>query len=235
MDADLHRWIYKHFQETPLDSAMELAVEFSYLGFGILLTRVVDRHKSLRKWDDSNLPMPMIFLRNLAILMIVNYWFIYSSLFDPESLQGKYCEKHYNITVGFVAPDYSLTAIATEFADAWKEFHPSNLRLVRMSHSILYPSILLPLTRRRLTTFLVWMLFIEIDFFHLLADMFHYVSGPALAEDRLDFQGGSKMCYVNVHFVQTMLAYPLNFVYLTTSMGDTSVPPQAIMQPGHEL
>ena len=56
----------------------------------------------------------------------------------------------------------------------------------------------------------------------MLADMFHYVSGPELAEDRLEFQGQETDCYVNVQFWQTMLAYPLNFVYLTTSLGDTS-------------
>ena len=62
----------------------------------------------------------------------------------------------------------------------------------------------------------------DIDFFHALADMFHYVSGPELAEDRLDFQNGSNDCYVNVNFVQTLAAFPLNFLYLTTSMGDTN-------------
>ena len=236
LDADLNTWFYKFFQEDALGSAMELAAKLSYLGLAILLAKFVNCHEKLYKWDDSNLAPPMLFVRNLALFMAIDYLFICNCYFDPENNTAKFCEKQYNITPGFAPPDCPLTDIVKEFTDAWKEFHPSNLRLVRISHSILYPTILLLLTRRRLTTFLVWVLFLEIDFHHLLADMFHYVSAPALAEDRLEFQGGSHNCYVNVQFLRTMLSYPLNFVYLTTSMGDTSTPAsQILVQSEHEL
>ena len=93
-----------------------------------------------------------------------------------------------------------------------------------------YPTIILLLTRRRLSKFLIWLVFFEdIDFSQTLADMFHYVSGPELAEERLAFQGGTKDCYVNVQFWQNMLAYPLNFLYLTTSLGDTQLSTTATM------
>jgi hypothetical protein len=114
-----------------------------------------------------------------------------------------------------------MTTLVTDFVEAWKHFHPSYLMLVCLSHCILNPSILVLLTRRHLTLFFIWLIFIEIDFNNPLTDMFHYVSGPELAEDRLQFQGEDKACFVNVQFWQTMLAYPLNFVYLTTSLGDT--------------
>jgi len=218
-----------------LGSAAEMRRECIYLGLGILLAKFVNRHKTLRKWDDTNLPLSILILRNLAIFMTFNLWGMYTRAFSTrtDSSLSQLCEEKYNITPGLVAPD-TLADIVTDFLDAWKEFHPSNLRLVRMSHSILYPSIFLLLTRRRYTTFLVWFLFFEFDFHHILADMFHYVSAPELADDRLDFQESSQSCYLNVKFVRLMLSYPLNFVYLTTSMGGTSFPPQG-MQSEHEL
>ena len=181
-------------------------------------------HKSeiFRKINEAKeIPMVLIFLRNLFLFILISIWFIWENMSDPDGDGHIYCEKEHNVTPGWIAPDYPFTQLVTEFAAAWKVFHLSSLWMVRMSHAILYPSILLLLTRRRLTTFLVWIVFVEIDFFHMFADMFHYVSGPELAEERLDFQGGAKDCFVNVQLWQNILAYPLNFLYLTTSMGDT--------------
>ena len=44
-------------------------------------------------------------------------------------------------------------------------------------------------------------MFMEIDFFHMLADMLHYVSGPELAGQRLDFKGEPKDFYLETHTV----------------------------------
>ena len=74
-----------------------------------------------------------------------------------------------------------------------------------------------------MTIFLTWVLFFEMDFFQALADMVHYVSGPEMAEDRLDFRDNPNNCYVNVFLFQTLFAYPMNFIFLTTSLGDGDI------------
>jgi hypothetical protein len=220
MGSTLHKMFYK---EGGIDILVDDVVPyFLWIAMSVILAATVKRFDKLRKLDETSLlPMPIVFLRNLFLLFAANIWFIADSLHHPESDIFLYCKKAFNVTPGFFAPDYPFTQLTTEFADAWKDFHPSDLALVRLSHSILYPSILLLLTRRPFTNFVIWLLFIEMDLFHLLADMFHYVSGPELAEERLEFQSVSGGCYVDVIFIQTMMAYPLNFVYLTTSMGDT--------------
>ena len=218
----LHFWFYTYFKEDALKVIIEIGLEFIWLGLFVFLAVFVDQNEKLRKWNDARtLPMPIVFLRNLILFVCSNVYSCWETLFSPESIV--HCETAYNVTPGLIAPDYPISQLMTEFADAWKVFHPSDLVLVRLSHSILYPTVLLLLTRRRLTTFLIWLVFYEIDFFQVLADMFHYVSGPELAEARLDFQDGTRNeCFVNVRFVQTMMQYPLNFLFLTTSMGDTS-------------
>eukprot|EP01083_Nonionella_stella_P269274 910955_1 len=222
MGANLHSFIFK---EDGLENLIEVVGEAVIWFIGsILLSYFVDNSsfKTLRKFDETKyLSSVLVFTRNLVLLFTINIFFIYADLFDDEGTMHKYCLREHSTTPGLIAPSYPISMLATEFAEAWKVFHPSYLTLVRLSHSILYPSILLLLTRRRLTHFFIWLMFIEIDFFHMLADMFHYVSGPELAEERLNFQGHSTDCYVNVVFWQTMLAYPLNFLYLTTSLGDT--------------
>ena len=218
----LHNFVYK---EDGIEHFIEIGGEAVLWFFSsVLLSYIVDRFEKLRKIDETkDLSMVLVFFRNLALLFASTLWFIHENLYDPESSSHKYCLKEYNITPGLIAPDYPFITLATEFVEGWKIFHPSYLSLVRLSHCILYPSILLLLTRRRLTLFFIWLLFIEIDVFHMLADMFHYVSGPELAEERLDFQITKEhLCFVNVQFWQTMLSYPLNFVYLTTSLGDTA-------------
>jgi len=223
LEATLWKWFYKYFKEDFLESILEIGQRFADVGLVAIIGIIVNRNDKLRQWNDTNLPMPMVFLRNLFLLCAFELWSSSEGIFDTEGDLYMYCESQYNITPGLVAPDYPTEQLLTEFSDAWKEFHPSNLALVRLSHSILYPSILLLLTQRRMTSFVLWVLFMDIDFFHALADMFHYVSGPELADDRLDFQSeSSSLCYVNVLFVQTFAAYPLNFLYLTTSMGDTN-------------
>mmetsp|Transcript_3402 Transcript_3402/g.6298 ORF Transcript_3402/g.6298 Transcript_3402/m.6298 type:complete len:280 (-) Transcript_3402:218-1057(-) len=165
LGTSLHKWFYKHFKEDALEVVMEIGSEFIFLGLSIILAMVVNRNDRLRKWDDTNLPMSKVFLRNFLIFISINVLFICETLLGPESSQGMYCEKTYNVTPGLIAPEYPISQLVTEFVDAWKVFHPSNLVLVRLSHSILYPSVLLLLTRRRLTTFIIWLLFTEIDFF----------------------------------------------------------------------
>lgn len=138
--------------------------------------------------------MTLVFARNCALYFAVSTLFVWENMSDTDGETHKFCKKEFNITPGWVAPeDYSLTQMTSEFTEAWKTFHLSELWLVRMSHAILYPSILLLLARRRLTSFFIWVMFIEIDLFHMLADIVHYVSGPSLAEARLEFQGEAKI------------------------------------------
>ena len=173
----------------------------------------------------KNLPMSLVFCRNLALYVVITVWFVFEDLFDTESGLYKMCVNRFHTPPGWVAPDYPLGIMTYNFTEAWKRFHPSDHWLVRISHAILYPTILLVLTRRRLTTFLLWVLFFEIDIFHMLADMVHYVSEPELADMRLEFQGRHQECFVNVYVFETLFAYPMNFVYLATSWGDTVPPP----------
>lgn len=188
---------------------------------------LVNRIGFLHRMDRTNMPMPFVFLRNLIFLICIELWFISKSFLSPESGHIEYCEKMYNTTTAFIAPDLPFSQIVSEFVTVWKVFHPSHLHWVRLSHSITYPAILLLLTRRRLTHFVIWMIFLEIDFAHLIADMFHYVADPELADERLSFQHGrASNCFVNVKLTRELLAYPVNFLSLTTSFGDTCVDEQ---------
>ena len=229
MGTNLHKLFFTEDGSENLvlsEDGFDCVIEaFLWFGASTMLSYLVNHSpfEIIRKADESNyLSNTFVFIRNLLLFSATNLFFIHENLSDEEESMNNYCRKEFGITPGLIAPDYPFSALASEFADAWKAFHPSHLTLVRLSHSILYPSVLLLLTQRRLTHFFIWLTFIEVDFFHLLADMFHYVSGPELAEERLEFQGQETDCYVNVQFWQNMLAYPLNFVYLTTSLGDTS-------------
>ena len=225
MGTNLHTFFFK---EDGLEDLIEVIGEAVLWFIGsVMLSYLVDHSpfETLRKIDETiYLSKTFVFIRNLLLLFAINLYFIHTELSNDEGTMNNYCHQEYSITPGLIAPDYPFSTLASDFASAWKIIHPSYLTLVTLSHSILYPSItiILLLTKRRLTHYFIWLMFIEIDFFHMLADMFHYVSGPELAEDRLEFQGQETDCYVNVQFWQTMLAYPLNFVYLTTSLGDTS-------------
>ena len=226
MGTNLHTFFFK---EDGLEDLIEVIGEavLWFIGSVMVLSYLVDHSpfETLRKIDETiYLSKTFVFIRNLLLLFAINLYFIHTELSNDEGTMNNYCHKEYSITPGLIAPDYPFSTLASDFASAWKIIHPSYLTLVTLSHSILYPSItiILLLTKRRLTHYFIWLMFIEIDFFHMVADMFHYVSGPELAEDRLEFQGQETDCYVNVQFWQTMLAYPLNFVYLTTSLGDTS-------------
>eukprot|EP00588_Corethron_pennatum_P009500 CAMPEP_0194268120 /NCGR_PEP_ID=MMETSP0169-20130528/2500_1 /TAXON_ID=218684 /ORGANISM="Corethron pennatum, Strain L29A3" /LENGTH=455 /DNA_ID=CAMNT_0039009221 /DNA_START=95 /DNA_END=1462 /DNA_ORIENTATION=- len=206
---------YNHF----IENFTNELVRFSLV---VAASYIVARIDWLKKIDETkNLPLVLVFFRNFFLHVVISIWFIWEDLIDSDGGQLKECRNEHNIEPGFIAPDYPLSQMASEFAAGWKVFHLSDLWLVRLSHAILYPSILLLYTRRPLTLFFIWVMFIEIDFFHMLADMIHYVSGPALAEKRFDFQSHPTDCYVNVQLLQTLLAYPLNFLYLTTSFGDT--------------
>ena len=98
------------------------------------------------------------------------------------------------------------------FLEAWKTFHPAHLWGVRISHAFLYPTILIMLTRRSLSKFLIWFIFIEFDVFQLLADMTHYSSGPELANERFQYRQNESICYAGVATMQSILAYPMNFL-----------------------
>lgn len=196
--------------------------EIFWFGVVVVISYVVTKVEWLNKIDETkNLSLILVFFRNFFLHAIISIWFIWEDLNDPNGIQGQECRTEHGIAPGLIAPDYPYTQLVSEFMAGWKIFHLSDLWLVRLSHAILYPSIILLYTRRPLTVFLIWTMFIEIDFFHALADMFHYVSGPELAEERQEFMGDPHDCYVNVQLVQTLLAYPLNFLYLSTSYGDT--------------
>ena len=197
--------------------------EILFFLFAVVISKVVQRQSWLNSWDASEtLSMPVVFLRNCILYTLISTFIIWEDYTDTDSGIQSFCHKEYGMTTpGWVAPNYTLAEMTSDFTEAWKTFHLSHLWLIRISHAILYPTILLTLSQRRFTTFLVWTLFNEIDVFHLLADMVHYVSGPELAEQRLEFQAEAKDCYINVPLFQTLFAYPMNFVYLTTPLGDT--------------
>eukprot|EP00531_Pseudo-nitzschia_arenysensis_P015911 CAMPEP_0116145840 /NCGR_PEP_ID=MMETSP0329-20121206/16838_1 /TAXON_ID=697910 /ORGANISM="Pseudo-nitzschia arenysensis, Strain B593" /LENGTH=368 /DNA_ID=CAMNT_0003641533 /DNA_START=16 /DNA_END=1122 /DNA_ORIENTATION=+ len=222
--ASLHE-IFVHDNGKQLFS-QEILPKLIIFALASAAAHVVNRIGVLRRMDRTNMPMPLVFLRNLMFLICIDLWFISKSFLSPESNHIEYCEKTYNTATSFIAPDLPFSQIASEFATVWKVFHPSHLHWVRLSHSILYPAILLLLTRRRLTHFVIWMIFLEIDFAHLIADMFHYVADHELADERLSFQHGPHNCFVNVKLTRELLAYPVNFLYLTTSFGDTCVDEQ---------
>ena len=182
LGSNLYNFFYK---EDGLEDFIErVGEDFIFLFASVILFHIlVHKSEIFRKINEAKeIPMVLIFLRNLFLFILISIWFIWENMSDPDGDGHIYCEKEHNVTPGWIAPDYPFTQLVTEFAAAWKVFHLSSLWMVRMSHVILYPSILLLLTRQRLTIFLVWIVFIEIDFF---ADMFHYVSGPELAEERL--------------------------------------------------
>ena len=182
--------------------------------------QVVNRFHFLRRIDHTDLPITTVFLRNLFLLICVYLWIISNSILSPGNIA--FCEKMYNVTPGFIAPDLPFSQITYEFTTAWKLFHPSHMHWVRLSHSVLYPSILLLLTRRRFTHLILWGVFVGSHFALLIADMFHYVADPQMADERLDFQHeADSACFVNVKLARELLAYPVNFVSLTTSFGDT--------------
>jgi len=221
LGSDLNKLFFKGNLDLFTENFTE---EMIYFGTAVTLSYAVTKIEWLHKLDASkHLPMPLVFLRNFGLHVAITVAYIWNDMSDPEQSQYKFCRQEYSVVPGFVAPDYSMSRLTHEFAAGWKVFHLSDLWLVRLSHAILYPSILLLYTRRPLTMFFVWVFFIEIDFFHALADASHYVSGPDLAEARLDFQGGvQSACYLNVQVVQTLMAYPLNFLYLATRYGDTA-------------
>jgi len=168
--------------------------------------------------------MGVIFLRNMLLYVAFTTFFIWD---DDDSF--KFCEEDHGIKPdSWVAPNYPLSQLAYDFAAAWKRFHPSHYGLLRITHALLYPPVLLLLTRRKLSHFFIWFFFVEeMDVFRVLADMWHYVlddGADLLAEQRSDFQDEARACYINVCVIQTMLAYPLNFLFLTTSFGDTVLP-----------
>lgn len=227
--SDYSHWVGASLREILVDDngkelfSQEILPKLILFALASAAGYVVNRSGFLRRIDETNLPMSLVFLRNLTFLICIDLWFISKSFLSPESVHITYCETKYNVTPAFIAPDVPFSQMASEFASVWKVFHPSHLHWVRLSHSILYPAILLLLTRRRLTHFIIWMIFLEIDFAHLIADMFHYVADPELADERLDFQHGPHNCFVNVKLTRELLAYPVNFLYLTTSFGDTCV------------
>ncbi len=217
----LHKIFYRG-EDGPIRELFDVLME-DLIGFVpfVVLFKFMIRYEWVQKIDESkNLSFPFVVARNCLIFLLTTVFCIWEDMNDPEGGQYNYCMDHHKVTPGWVAPNYPVSTIVDEFTSAWKTFHTSDLWLIRLSHAVLYPSILLLLTRRKLSTFFIWLLFMEIDIFHMLADMVHYVSGPSLAEDRLNFQGGAKDCYLNVYLFQTIFAYPMNFVYLSTSLGD---------------
>jgi len=175
-----------------------------------------DSHSTKANKDRKQPSLGFIVLRNFVLLVVLTGL---SCLEDLENGDfGVYCEK-FNPEGDFIAP-FSVKKMNQNFATAWRRFHLPDLWLVRLSHSMLYPTIILLLTQRSIGRFLIWFMFIEIDFFHVLADTIHYVEGPELAWTRLEYQGGSDECYLNGYLMHTLLAYPLNFVYLVAPWGD---------------
>ena len=193
----------------------ELCLLFLPLALPAALRYLTSRYEWLNRLDAAKgLPGYVVITRNCAMFVALNSLGVYQDIKENSDCTN---------TSRWVAPDYPLSQIAIEFSEGWKVFHPPNLWLVRISHALLYPSVLLALSRRRMTIFLTWVLFFEMDFFQALADMVHYVSGPEMAEDRLDFRDNPNNCYVNVFLFQTLFAYPMNFIFLTTSLGDGDI------------
>ena len=182
--------------------------------------KLCEEHK--KEWS-----MVWIFLRNLTLFTILTILSVQEDLEEGDI--SLWCDK-VNPEGEFLPPTFDQAQESMmSFLEAWKTFHPAHLWGVRISHAFLYPTILIMLTRRSLSKFLMWFIFNEIDVFHLLADMTHYASGPDLAYDRIQYQGDEAICYAGVYTMQTILAYPLNFVYLT-GLGNVESMQQTISQ-----
>lgn len=181
--------------------------------------------KFLAKYEDKSSETKRIWigyviLRNLLFITMTNYADFYDDMKDDfEHLV--YCQEinpHRDLF-----PSEGIQSGIVSFLEAWKRFHPSHLWSVRLGHAILYPAILMLLTRRRLSEFIIWSVCFEFDFFQLNAEMNHYASGPELADARLDYQGGPNSCYVGPYMINMVLGYPVNFLFLTTPLGDTNL------------
>jgi len=166
--------------------------------------------------EDKKSPLGIIVLRNSMILLLLTILFCWEDLEHGDF--GSYCEE-FNPELDFFGP-FSMEEANENFALAWRKFHLPTLWFVRLSHAMLYPTIMLMLTQRNIGRFLLCFMFLEIDFFHLLADMIHYVESPAIAIQRLDYQGSPDGCFVSTYAIHALMAYPMNFLYLTTSFGD---------------
>jgi hypothetical protein len=175
-------------------------------------------HKEVTKKPKKLTPMWMIMLRNSVLFCALTIFFQWQEMED--GYRESYCPQHNPNKALF--SDRPVSETMDTFLSAWKQFHPNHVKMVRVSHALLYPSILLVLSRRRMSDFIVWAVFVEIDMFHLLADMVHYISGPELAWSRLEFQESPDDCFLDTAFLNDILAYPTNFLYLTTGMGDTT-------------
>ncbi|GFH43870.1 predicted protein [Chaetoceros tenuissimus] len=181
------------------------------------------QHEPKKEWS-----MALIFLRNLSLFTILTILSVQEDLEEGDI--SLWCDK-VNPEGDFLPPTMDQAKQSMiGFLEAWKTFHPAHLWGVRISHAFLYPTILIMLTRRSLSKFLMWFIFNEIDVFHLLADMTHYASGPELAYDRIQYQGDEAVCYAGVYTMQTILAYPLNFVYLATGIGNVESMQQTISE-----
>ena len=71
-----------------------------------------------------------------------------------------------------------------------------------------------------MSVFIIWAAFVETEMCNLLADMMHYISGPDLAWAELEFQYIPNDCFLDNAFVGEIMACPVNFLYLTTGLGD---------------
>lgn len=134
---------------------------------------------------------------------------------------GDYCkaQRYYNrdyVSTGFRYSPEPLQEILSEVVSKWKEFHPPHLWLVRLSHAIFYPGILLCLSQSDIYKFLIWAVFFQgIALNHAVADYIHVSQDVELAMLRLNYQGyGSGDCYLDSMTSETLLAYPLNLLYL---------------------
>lgn len=182
--------------------------------------------------SSSSATLTFVIFRNLILFIVLNAMVRYIEL----ATGGIACQKELLSS----DPSYSLASsnkifppswkqepqvIMLEVADffaRWRQFHPPHLWLLRWSHALLYPMILLCLTRRKLSEFVAWLAFIVIlDLGDAAAGGMHIISDPELAEERLTYKGQTMRCYVvsSVLF-SALLPYPLNFVYLSTPLGN---------------
>ena len=167
----------------------------------------------------------LVMMRNLPLFIAICIMFDYMDLrygaFGDDCKAERYYSHDY-VNGGFYFSPVPLKDILTEFASKWKEFHPPHLWLVRLSHAILYPSILLCLSQSDIYKFLIWAVFFQgIAVNHAVADYIHIADDPGLAELRLEYQDYSPgECYLDSRTSETLLAFPLNFLYLTTTFGD---------------
>lgn len=119
---------------------------------------------------------------------------------------------------GAVFSGMSLYDQLTELSDKWRVYHQPQFLLVRVSHIFTYLPILLCLTRSTAFDFAVWrvfMLFVP----DAVADWAHYVDSPAVAAARLTYEGADLCEGIDRHFVRTAVSFPMNWLFLTTSLG----------------